>query len=70
MFDPPSMVRYALTPASEIESPEHRQLDLEIARESMVLLKNYGTLPLKPGIKRIAVIGPLADQDHVLWGQL
>ena len=68
MFDPPSMVRYALTPASEIESPEHRQLDLEIARESMVLLKNDGTLPLKPGIKRIAVIGPLADQDHVLWG--
>ncbi len=34
----------------------------------MVLLKNDGTLPLKPGIRRIAVVGPLADQTHVLLG--
>ncbi len=34
----------------------------------MVLLKNDGTLPLKPGVKRIAVVGPLADQTRVLLG--
>ena len=34
----------------------------------MVLLKNDGTLPLKPGIKSIAVVGPLADQTRVLLG--
>ena len=34
----------------------------------MVLLKNDGTLPLKPGIKKIAVIGPLAEQTRVLLG--
>ncbi len=34
----------------------------------MVLLKNDGLLPLKPGIKKIAVIGPLANQTKVLLG--
>jgi beta-glucosidase len=68
MFDPPSMVKYASTPLSEIESAPHRELALQLAREAMVLLKNDGTLPLKPGVKNIAVIGPLADQDAVLWG--
>ena len=68
MFDPPSMVKYASTPLSEIESVPHRELALQLARESIVLLKNDGTLPLKAGVKHIAVIGPLADQERVLWG--
>jgi beta-glucosidase len=34
----------------------------------MVLLKNDGLLPLKPGIKKIAVVGPLADQTRPLLG--
>ena len=34
----------------------------------MVLLKNDGMLPLKPGVKNIAVVGPLADQTAVLLG--
>jgi beta-glucosidase len=68
MFDPPSMVKYASTPPSEIESEPHRQLALQLGRESMVLLKNDGTLPLKASVKKIAVVGPLADQDRVLWG--
>ena len=34
----------------------------------MVLLKNDGLLPLKPGIKKITVVGPLADQTRPLIG--
>ncbi|MGH6980911.1 MAG: glycoside hydrolase family 3 N-terminal domain-containing protein, partial [Stellaceae bacterium] len=68
LFDPPSMVPYAQVPDSELNSEAHRELALKLARESMVLLKNDGTLPLKPDVKRIAVIGPLADQVPVLLG--
>jgi len=68
MFDPPSMVKYAQTPDSEIDSPAHRALALKIARESMVLLKNDGTLPLSGEVKNIAVLGPLAESDSVLHG--
>ena len=67
MFDPPSMVPYEHLDASELDSPAHRQLALKLAEESMVLLKNDGVLPLK-GAKRIAVVGPLADQTEVLLG--
>jgi beta-glucosidase len=68
MFDPPEMVKYAQTPDSENDSEEHRQLALKTARETMVLLKNDGLLPLSPAVKRIAVVGPLADQIRVLEG--
>ena len=67
MFDPPSKVPYSRIPASELDSPAHRQLALHLAEESMVLLKNDGILPLK-NVKRIAVVGPLADQTAVLLG--
>lgn len=67
MFDPPSMVPYDRISESELDSPAHRQLALKLAEESMVLLKNDGVLPLKEA-KRIALIGPLADQTDVLLG--
>ena len=67
MFDPPSMVPYDHIAASELDSPAHRRLALRLAEESMVLLKNDGVLPLR-AVKRIAVIGPLADQTAVLLG--
>jgi beta-glucosidase len=41
---------------------------LKLANESMVLLKNDGVLPLKNKGVKIAVVGPLADQTHVLLG--
>jgi beta-glucosidase len=50
------------------ETPDQRQLAREIARKSMVLLKNDGILPLKKAIKRIAVIGPNADSARNLLG--
>jgi beta-glucosidase len=68
LFDPPAMVAYAQVPDSELNSPGHDRLALKLARESMVLLKNNGVLPLVSGVKRIAVVGPLADQVEVLEG--
>src|ERR1041385_4824968 len=69
MFDPPEMVPYARIPFSQNDTPEHRQLALKTARESIVLLKNANrTLPLKKDLKSIAVIGPNADVPEVLWG--
>jgi beta-glucosidase len=49
-------------------SPEHREMARKIADESMVLLKNDGTLPLKTSGIKIAVIGPLVDRTKVLLG--
>jgi beta-glucosidase len=55
------------TPVNAIDTPAHRDLALRAANKSLVLLKNDGTLPLKPGVK-VAVIGPLADATRVLRG--
>lgn len=68
MFDPPEMVPYAQIPTAEIDSEAHRQLSLKTSRESMVLLKNDGILPLTTAPKAIAVVGPLADNKRVLQG--
>ena len=67
MFDPPEMVPYSNTDERQLDSPAHRELARRMANESMVLLKNDGVLPLK-SVKRIAVVGPLADQTAVLLG--
>ena len=69
MFDPPASYSFGRIPATENNSPEHRALALQAARESMVLLKNKdGALPLKPNVKRIAVIGPTAELVQSLQG--
>ena len=68
LFDPPDMVPYTKIDPKELDSAEHRALARKLADESMVLLKNDGTLPLKPEIKSIAVVGPLANQTRVLLG--
>ncbi|MGH9405362.1 MAG: glycoside hydrolase family 3 C-terminal domain-containing protein [Terriglobia bacterium] len=68
MFDPPSMVPYDHIDPKQLNSAAHRALALRLANESMVLLKNDGVLPLKPSVKRIAIVGPLADQTAVLLG--
>jgi len=69
MFDPPAAVPFNRIPYSEDDSPQHRRLALQAARESMVLLKNQDhMMPLKSGIKSIAVIGPNAESLAALEG--
>src|SRR5579875_3116421 len=68
MFDPPDMVPYTKIDEKELDSTEHRAEARKLANESMVLLKNDGLLPLKQSIRRIAVVGPLADQTRPLIG--
>jgi beta-glucosidase len=69
MFDPPEKVPYAQIPIDVVESKHHLELSLQMARESIVLLKNDGKLlPLKKNISSIAMIGPNADDRQVLLG--
>jgi beta-glucosidase len=69
MFDPPDRVPWSKLSIADNDTPAHRQLALEAAHKSIVLLKNdRGTLPLKSSVKTIAVIGPNADSLGVLLG--
>lgn len=69
MFDPPELVKYQQIPYSMNDTEEHRRLALRTAHESIVLLKNEAKcLPLSKNIKKIAVIGPNADDMEVLLG--
>ena len=69
MFDPPERVSYTQIPYSVNDCKEHRHLSLQMARESIVLLKNdENILPLEKDLKCIAVIGPNAHDNSVLLG--
>ncbi|HEU4720140.1 MAG TPA: glycoside hydrolase family 3 C-terminal domain-containing protein, partial [Gemmatimonadaceae bacterium] len=69
MFDSPERVRWAQIPFSVLDQPAHRELARQVARESIVLLKNdRNTLPLRKNLGTIAVIGPNADQWRMLLG--
>lgn len=54
-------------PATMVDTAQHRDMVLRAAVESLVLLKNDGTLPLRKSV-RVAVIGPLGDATRVLRG--
>ncbi|HTQ26685.1 MAG TPA: glycoside hydrolase family 3 C-terminal domain-containing protein, partial [Puia sp.] len=68
MFDPPSANPYNRIPESVINSAAHRQLARQVARQSIVLLKNNGSLPLKPDLKKYFVTGPNAASVDALLG--
>ncbi len=70
MFDPPEQVPFAQIPYDVVDSPEHRALARQAARESIVLLKNQDALlPLdRTACKTIAVVGPTAHSRQVLLG--
>ena len=68
MFDPAEMLPWANFAPEVISSEKNDQLATQAARESMVLLKNNGILPLSKDIKTIAVVGPNADDASMLNG--
>jgi beta-glucosidase len=65
-FDPPSAVPYSSINKDSLDSKYNRALALDVAKKSIVLLKNNGILPLnKKKIKSIAVIGPNAAEAQL-----
>lgn len=69
MFDPGERVPYAAIPPSVVRCKRHVWLAREMARESIVLLKNAGNLlPLRKDLKAVAVIGPNAYAPRPLHG--
>lgn len=67
-FDPEGLNPYTKIGPEVLHSEAHRQLALEAAEKSMVLLKNNGTLPLQKDLKRLYVYGPTAANQDALLG--
>ncbi|MBN1832073.1 MAG: glycoside hydrolase family 3 C-terminal domain-containing protein [Deltaproteobacteria bacterium] len=68
-MDDDELVPWTKIPVSIVNNEKHRKLALDMARESMTLLQNTNNiLPLKKSIKKLAVIGPNANDKPVLWG--
>jgi beta-glucosidase len=69
MFDPPALVPYAKIAATEYDTPQNDALALRMARESVVVLKNDGLLPLdRAKIHKVAVLGVNATFTNTLLG--
>lgn len=67
-FDPVTNVPFSKIPLSVVDSKEHQTIALDAARKSMVLLKNdKNLLPFSKNIKRVAVIGPNANNKEILF---
>ena len=68
-MDDPALVEWSKIPYSAMSTKESAQKALDMARQTIVLLKNSNNvLPLKAGKERIAVIGPNADNTPMMWG--
>lgn len=69
-MDDPSIVPWSkLNRKDNVDNQDHQKLALEMARQSMTLLQNKNQiLPLSKNIKKIAVIGPNADDKQLMWG--
>jgi beta-glucosidase len=68
-MDKDELVPWTKIPMSVVNSTEHKNLALEMARQSMTLLQNRNDiLPLSKQIKKVAVVGPNADDAQMLWG--
>ena len=67
MFDPDDKVPYASIPASKVRCQEHVDLSLQMARESMVLLKNNNVLPLAKEVNDLSLVGPNAESNVALY---
>src|SRR5665647_1396332 len=68
-MDNDSLVSWSKIPMSVVDSKEHQELALKMAQESMTLLQNKNNiLPLSKSVKKIAIIGPNADDKPMMWG--
>jgi hypothetical protein len=71
-FDPPEQQPYRKLSKADVDTPESRQLTLEAAQQSIVLLKNLNkALPLNINQlqnKKIALIGPSANAGGLMQG--
>jgi len=68
-FDDDALVPWAQIPASVLNCDKHKQLAYKMAQQSMTLLQNNNNiLPLSKSSKKIAVIGPNANDEQMLWG--
>ena len=68
-FDPAGRVPFRAIPPSANDTPAHDRLALEAARQSLVLLKNDGTLPFDPkSLKTVAILGPTGGEVSSLLG--
>ncbi len=68
-MDDDTLVPWTQIPPSILNNEKHRQLALEMAQKSMTLLQNKNNiLPLNKDVSKLAVIGPNADDEPMLWG--
>ncbi len=68
-FDDDAIVPWAQIPPSILNNDKHKQLALDMARQTLTLLQNKNNiLPLSKNNPKIAVIGPNADNEPMLWG--
>ena len=73
-FDSDDLVAWTKIPSSAVASPAHKQLALDMARKSIVLLKNNGILPLNDAAtmsqttSSLVVMGPNANDSVMQWG--
>lgn len=71
-FDPDELVEWTKIPMSVVASKEHKQIALEAAQQSIVLLKNNGILPLNSKLvtrnPKLVVMGPNANDSTMMWG--
>ncbi|MBC7124196.1 MAG: glycoside hydrolase family 3 C-terminal domain-containing protein [Bacteroidales bacterium] len=68
LFDDPYRYCDTIREKELILNPRHLEIAREVARKSMVLLKNDGVLPLSKKLNTVAVIGPLADNTEDIIG--
>ena len=68
-MDDPSLVEWSKIPYSAMSTKESAKISLDMARQTIVLLQNKGNvLPLTKNAGKIAVIGPNAQNEPMMWG--
>ena len=67
-FDPPELQPYRQLDWSDVNKPDAKALAYRAAVEGLVLVKNTGLLPLSPGTKRLALIGPYTNATSAMQG--